>query len=126
MIVKNKKEALKVECPNGGFTSYRYLLESDNIGFTMTKTVIPAGDTQFWHYKKHYEACMCVSGHGILVDINTGKKHFIEPDVMYALDKNDPHEFRAITDTVLICVFNPPLTGKEIHQEDGSYSSESK
>ena len=39
----------------------------------------------------------------------------------YVLDDYDPHYFEAHEKTVLICVFNPPLTGKEIHQEDGSY-----
>jgi ParB-like chromosome segregation protein Spo0J len=38
------------------------------------------------------------------------------------LDKNDPHWFEAHQQTVLICVFNPPLSGQETHQEDGSYS----
>ena len=40
------------------------------------------------------------------------------------LDKNDAHYFEAFEEVTLICVFNPPLTGKEVHQEDGSYESE--
>ena len=33
-----------VECPNGGFVSNRILLESDGMGYAMTKTVIPVGE----------------------------------------------------------------------------------
>jgi L-ectoine synthase len=118
-IVGTEKQ---VECPKGGFTSLRYLLESDNLGFALCKTIIPKGDKQFWHYKNHLEACFCVSGVGELENQVTGETFTITPDTMYALDKNDPHYFTAISDeVVLISVFNPPITGREVHQADGSY-----
>ena len=118
----NKERVVK--CPKGGFVSNRILLESDNMGYGLTKTVIPAGETQHWHYKDHLESCYCVSGMAELKDLETGAIHLIEPDVTYALDNNDDHEFTALEETVLICVFNPPLTGGEIHNEDGSYEPE--
>lgn len=108
--------------PFAAGTSNRILLESDGMGFSMTKTVIRAGTKNFQHYKHHLESCYCVSGRAILVDEKTGDRHEIVPDVTYVLDKNDPHTFEAIEDTVLICVFNPPLSGREVHQEDGSYA----
>lgn len=111
----------EVHCPKGGFVSYRYLLEKDGLGFTMTKTLIPKGEQQFWHYKNHLEACFCVSGKGFLNHAETKEGFLIVPGVVYALDKNDPHYFKAVEDTVLICVFNPPLVGCEVHKEDGSY-----
>ncbi len=111
-----------VKCPKGGFISNRILLDSDNMGYTITKTIIPVNGKQFWHYKNHLESCYCVSGSGILTNKITGEEILIEPDITYVLDKNDPHYFEAKTEVVLICVFNPPLTGQEIHQEDGSYS----
>jgi L-ectoine synthase len=40
---------------------------------------------------------------------------------MYVLDKNDRHTFQAIEETVLISIFNPPVTGAEVHDQDGSY-----
>jgi L-ectoine synthase len=43
---------------------------------------------------------------------------------MYALDKHDKHFFKALEPVVLICVFNPPLAGNEVHQADGSYVTE--
>jgi quercetin dioxygenase-like cupin family protein len=112
----------EVKCPNGGFTSNRILLKSDGMGFGMTKTVIPPNGKQHWHYKNHLESCYCVSGYGVLTDIKTGETHEILPGTTYILDKNDDHYFEAIEEVVLICAFNPPLTGDEVHQEDGSYS----
>jgi len=111
----------EVECPKGGFTSNRILLESDGMGYGMTKTVIPPNGKQFWHYKSHLESCYCVSGRGELTDKVTGEVYPIGPDTTYVLDKNDAHYFEAFEEVTLICVFNPPLTGKEVHKEDGSY-----
>lgn len=106
---------------NGG-VSYRAILEKDNMGFALMKTVIPKGGPHHWHYKNHLEACYCIKGSGELTDLKTGIKHFITPDVIYVLDDHDDHTFEAFEDTVLISIFNPPLKGNETHKEDGSYS----
>jgi len=111
----------EVSCPKGAFTSNRILLAKDGMGYTMTKTVINKGGPYRWHYKNHLETCYCVSGSGKLTDLNTGKTYEIVPDKVYVLDQYDPHTFEAYEETVLLCVFNPPLTGKEVHKEDGSY-----
>lgn len=111
-----------VQCPNDGFTSNRILLEIDNMGYGMTKTVIKPNGKQHWHYKNHLESCYCVEGKGELTDVKTGQVHLIEKDVTYVLDKHDDHYFEAFETVTLICVFNPPLTGDEVHKEDGSYS----
>ena len=119
-----KNTSREVRCPNGGFISNRILLESDNMGYTMTKTVIPVtGEVQTWHYKNHLESCYCVSGLAYLTNLETGEKYIIHPDTTYVLDNNERHGFEAIEETALICVFNPPLKGSEVHQEDGSYVS---
>lgn len=122
--VKKLDESRIIECPKGGFTSNRILLDEDNMGYTMTKTVIPVSGKQFWHYKDHLESCYCVKGKGELTNKETGETFEIYEDVTYVLDKNDAHYFEAFEEVTLICVFNPPLTGKEVHQEDGSYESE--
>ncbi len=122
-----------VDCPKGGFKSLRVLLESDGMGYTLTKTLIPSGKgPQRWHYKEHLETCFCISGVGILTasevvssngisQVAQVIKHKIVPGTVYVLDKHDDHTFEAIEDVVLICVFNPPLKGREVHKEDGSY-----
>lgn len=108
-------------CPNGGFKSSRFLLSSDGLGFSMSRTFIPKGPPQFWQYLNHLEACYCVSGLGKLVEGESGRWWWIKPDTVYSPDNHDPHTFEALKDTVLVCVFNPPLFGMEIHDEDGSY-----
>jgi L-ectoine synthase len=111
----------EVNCPKGGFKSLRYLLESDNMGYTVTMTEIPKGLPQIWHYKNHLETCVCVKGRALLINLETEETYNIRPGVAYVLDKNDRHQFQALTDVTLICVFNPPLKGREVHKEDGSY-----
>lgn len=105
-----------------GFKSLRMILESDNMGFSLHKTIIPKGGPYHWHYKNHLEACYCISGLGRLTNLDTGHKYIIEPDTVYLLDKNDNHLFESLKDTILISVFNPPVKGNEIHKPDGSYS----
>jgi len=111
----------EVHCPKGGFTSFRYLLAKDGMGFSLHKTVIPAGEAQHWHYQNHLEACYCIQGEGVITNLATGKRHLISPDVCYVLDNHDDHTFQAYEETVLISVFNPPVTGKEVHNANGSY-----
>ena len=103
--------------------SNRILLKEDGLGYGITKTVIqPAAGKVFQHYKNHQESCYCISGYGILTCAKTGKEYGISPGVTYTLDKNDPHYFEAMEETVLLCVWNPPLVAREVHREDGSYS----
>lgn len=109
------------EIQGEGFTSLRVLLERDNMGFSLHKTIIPKGKPQHWHYKHHLEACYCIEGWGIITDLDSGEKHVIKPDTIYVLDHYDNHLFEAKENTVLISIFNPPVKGTEIHKEDGSY-----
>jgi hypothetical protein len=123
-IIQVKEVDNIVECPKGGFTSHRLLTKSDNLGYTITKTIIPVNGKHFWHYKHHVESCVCVKGEGILTNGETGERHKIEEDVAYILNKNEPHYFEAIKEVTLICVFTPALKGDEIHCEEGTYPSE--
>ena len=112
----------EVRCPNGGFTSIRFLLERDGMGFSLHKTIIPKGEAQHWHYTNHLEACYCISGRGLLTSADTGQSWEILPDTCYVLDDHDDHFFRALELTTLISVFNPPVVGTEVHLPDGSYA----
>lgn len=101
--------------------SLRLILEKDNMGFSFHKTLIRKGTIGHWHYKNHLESCFCVSGHGVLRNLTTLESFNIVPDTIYLLDQNDDHTFEAITDVILLSVFNPPCKGNETHREDGSY-----
>lgn len=118
-IARTERE---VHCPKGGFVSFRFLLARDGLGFSLHKTIIPRGEEQHWHYKHHLEACYCVSGGGWLTNLGNDERHWVGPDCVYALDDHDEHTFQAVEDTVLISVFNPPVTGAEVHGPDGSYA----
>lgn len=118
------QQGREVKCPTGGFVSKRMLLESDGLGYSITHTTITPGMRQTWHYKNHLESCFCIKGYAKVKDLATGVEHIITPGVMYVLNDHDKHEFYAEVETELICVFNPPLKGKEVHAKDGSYSHE--
>lgn len=124
MKIRRVKDLLGTERDvNGiGFKSVRVLLEKDNMGFSLHKTIINEGGPYHWHYKHHFESCYCIEGYGIIHNLDTGEKFEIEPDTTYVLDSHDNHTFTALTNVVLISVFNPPVTGNEVHKSDGSYS----
>jgi len=102
--------------------SIRFLLEKDGMGFSFHQTEMKKSDkAYYWHYKHHKECCYCIEGFAEIKDLETGETFEIRVGDMYILDAHQRHEFRPIEDTVLISVFNPPVTGNEIHDENGSY-----
>lgn len=106
------------------WTSVRMLLADDKMGFSFHITTLEAGSEHTFHYKNHFESVYCISGEGSITDLATGETHEIRPGVMYALDKHDKHTVRAgKEDLVMACCFNPPVTGTEVHQADGSYAA---
>ena len=111
----------EVRLGEDGFTSFRYVLARERMGFSLHKTIIPRGEARHWHYLHHLEACYCLAGKGYLTNLETGEVFEIVPDTVYVLDSNDDHTFQAITDVVLLSIFNPPVTGRESHDNGGSY-----
>ena len=104
------------------WTSVRMLLADDGMGFSFHITTLYAGSEHTFHYKHHFESVYCISGRGAITDLATGETFEITPGVMYALDQHDRHTIRADEDLVMACCFNPPVTGREVHREDGSYA----
>lgn len=103
------------------WTSRRLLLRRDGLRFSLHDTVVRAGtETPMW-YRHHVEAVYCLEGEGELEDLETGEVYVLGPGTMYALDRHERHVVRARSDLRMVCVFDPPCTGSEIHQEDGSY-----
>ena len=105
-----------------GGNSLRLLTSKDKMGFGICETHVPKGGPHHWHYKNHLEACYCISGNGILTNLDNGEIFSINPGTTYALDLHDNHTFEALNDVVLISIFNPPLTGKESHDAEGNYN----
>jgi L-ectoine synthase len=123
MIVRKLQDlagsAQEVVTPN--WTSRRLLLKRDGMGFSMHETTIEAGtETHIW-YKHHLEAVLCIEGEGAVETLPDRRIHPVKPGTLYALDRHDRHLLRAKTRMRLVCVFNPPLTGREVHDEEGVY-----
>lgn len=114
-----QKTNLNVDCGNG--LSRRFLTEQDGMGFTLTDTLIRAGTVTAMQYDRHLEACYCIEGKGTVETATETYK--LEPGAMYALDQHDKHVLNAETELRLICVFNPPLTGQESHNNRDAMAS---
>jgi L-ectoine synthase len=110
-----------ISAQTGTWASRRMLLKKDGMGFSFHDTTIFAGTTTLIWYKNHLEAVYCVGGEGELEVIETGEIFKIKDGTMYALSGHEKHYLRAFSDMRMVCVFNPPLTGKEVHDEDGVY-----
>lgn len=125
MIVRRLAETIgtdrDIRADNGNWVSRRFLLADDGMGFSFHETTIFAGTETYIHYKHHLEAVYCVGGEGELEDLDSGEIHPIADGTMYALNGHERHRLRAKADMRMICVFAPPLTGREDHGPDGAY-----
>ncbi len=126
MIVRTLEEIIgterEVHAENGNWVSRRFVLNDDAAGFSFHETIIKAGtETHIW-YKHHIEAVYCVAGDGEIEDLKTGEIHPIKDGTLYLLNDNDEHLLRGGSEDMrLICSFNPPIIGREMHDEDGAY-----
>ena len=120
-IDKVRGSVNEVNSKNKNWVSRRLLIKKDGMGFSLHDTVIhPGTKTKMW-YKNHLEAVYCIKGEGILHDLSNEKQHLIKAGMMYALDGHEKHVLIATTKMRMVCVFNPPCTGKEDHDDDGAY-----
>ncbi len=124
MIIRHlqdlKKTGRYAEKP-GHWSSARYLLRDDNVGFTLTQTTVAAGTSLDMEYKNHIEANLIIQGEARVTDLTTLEEHQLIAGSSYTLDKHDRHRLHALTDLTIVCVFTPALTGTETHDQDGSY-----
>jgi len=122
MIVRRLNEISESDkcIKSSTFESRRFLLRSDKMGFTLTDTLIYPNTSTEICYINHLEACYCIEGTGSIL-LTTGETIELSPGTMYALDQHERHTILAKTALRLICVFNPPLNGAEIHNKQGAY-----
>ena len=126
MIVRTLEEcthsARKVESKTGTWNSVRMLLKEDNMGFSFHITTIYANSETTIHYQNHLESVYCIHGDGEIETTADGKVYAIRPGTLYVLDQHDRHILRGgREDMQLACVFNPPLIGNEVHNDEGVY-----
>ncbi|ASO18023.1 L-ectoine synthase [Actinoalloteichus hoggarensis] len=108
-----------VKTPN--WRSKRIVLAKEGVGFSVHETTIYAGTVNDFWYANHVEAVFVTEGRGELTDKETGEVYPLAPGTLYLLDGNERHQVRAETDIKTVCVFNPPVTGAEVHDADGVY-----
>lgn len=122
MIVKHLNDVIdsKDDIDTNTWNARRLLLERDGMGFSLHDTIIKAEtETLIW-YRHHVEAVYCIEGEGE-IEVIGGQTYPIRPGTLYALDGHEKHLLRANSQLRMVCVFNPPLTGSEVHDEEGVY-----
>ncbi|MDG9669801.1 ectoine synthase [Hahella aquimaris] len=128
MIVRTLEQARqsdrRVKADN--WESVRMLLKDDNMGFSFHITTLYANKETPIHYQNHLESVYCISGEGEVETVADGEVYAIKPGTLYVLDKHDKHLLRAFSEMTVACVFNPPLNGKETHDENGVYPLEAE
>jgi L-ectoine synthase len=103
------------------WVSRRLFLAHEKMGFSLHDTLMTPGTETRMCYRNHLEAVYCVAGKGSIEVVATGEVFQISDGTAYALDKHDEHILRAETELRMICVFNPPVTGREVHDATGAY-----
>ncbi|BBX25264.1 ectoine synthase [Mycolicibacterium alvei] len=123
MIVRTTAEITGTDRDVAGNTwrSKRIILAGDGVGFSFHETTIEAGSVNEFHYQHHIEAVWVIEGTGTLTDLGTGQQYPLADGTMYLLNNNDRHRVTCDEQLRMLCVFNPPVTGREVHDENGVY-----
>jgi L-ectoine synthase len=123
MIVRTTEEITGTErdVADKDWRSKRIILAGDGVGFSFHETTINANSVSEFHYRHHVEAVWVVEGSGTLTDLETGRDYPLRPGTMYLLDGHERHRVVCDDQLRMLCVFNPPVTGNEVHDETGSY-----
>ncbi|MGQ4600768.1 ectoine synthase [Nocardia sp. R6R-6] len=123
MIVRTTAEITGTErdVASTGWRSKRIILGGDNVGFSFHETTIDAGTVHEFHYQHHVEAVWLIEGEGTLTDLDNDVSYQLAPGSMYLLDGHERHRLEVRTRMRMMCVFNPPVTGQEVHDSNGVY-----
>ncbi len=125
MIVRTTEEITgtdrDVPSETGSWYSKRIVLAQDRVGFSLHETTIKAGTVNDFHYANHIEAVWLIEGRGRLVDLDNDRTYELAPGTMYLLDGHERHRVEVDEQMKMYCVFNPPITGREVHDEHGVY-----
>lgn len=123
MIVRTTTEITGTDrdVADGTWRSKRIILAGDGVGFSFHETTIEAGSVNEFHYQHHVEAVWVIEGTGTLTDLENGQQYPLADGTMYLLNNHDRHRVTCDEQLRMLCVFNPPVTGREVHDENGVY-----
>lgn len=98
-----------------------YLAQDEGCGFSFSDLRI-AGDSSgmVLQYKHHVEVNLVLEGNGSLTSLDTGETWPVSPGTLYVVGPADRHTLTLKGPIRVISLFNPPILGKE-HHEDGGY-----
>lgn len=123
MIVRTLDEITDTDADirTDNWRSKRIILAREGAGFSVHETTLYAGTESEFCYENHIEAVFIIEGEGEIEDLATGEVHQLHPGSLYLLNNHDRHRLRPRTDIRTVCIFNPPVTGREVHDENGVY-----
>jgi L-ectoine synthase len=123
MIVRTTAEVTGTDrdVSAGAWRSKRIILADDGVGFSFHETTIEADSVSEFHYQHHVEAVWVTEGNGTLTNLETGERHPLGAGTMYLLNGHERHRINCDEQLRMLCVFNPPVTGREVHDESGAY-----
>ena len=106
---------------DGHATVQHYVTQADGVGFSVHSVLLAAGsDLDLW-YKHHWEANVVLKGSCDVTDRASGEVHSLGADDFYLVGPKDRHRFQARTDVHILSIFDPPITGTEVHDEEGTF-----
>jgi L-ectoine synthase len=123
MIVRSLEEVEDTEddIKTENWRSKRIMLARERLGFSVHETTLYAGTVNDFWYANHIEAVFITQGEGEVTNRETGETYQLKPGTIYVLNNHDKHQVRPKTEIKCVCVFNPPVTGREVHDEHGVY-----
>lgn len=96
-----------------GWMSRRLVLAGDGLRYSVHETIIEAGTTLRFTYRSHRETVYCVAGDGSVRSVATDEAWPIRPGSLYSVGVGDDHIVTARSELKLLCIFDPPLEGRE-------------
>ena len=116
-----RAQGLEFLRPDGQSRVARMLVGDDGLGFSVSDVRFAAGrEVELW-YKNHWEANLVLEGTLEVTDHASGAVHELGPGGGYCVGPQDRHRLKAVAAVHLLSIFNPPLSGREIHDADGAY-----
>jgi L-ectoine synthase len=96
-----------------GWKSRRLILARDGLPYSVHETVIDPGVNLRFAYTSHRETVYCIEGEGSVRDVASRREWAIRPGSIYSVGIGDDHQVTTRTALKLLCVFDPPLAGRE-------------
>ena len=115
-----RAQGREIVAPGGMSRLVRFILAADELGFSLSDVRLKAGRESTLWYKNHWEANYVVAGAGTVTDLATGTVLNLHAGLCYVVGPKDRHVLKATADLHIVSIFNPPLTGAETRNPDGS------